>query len=423
MVSGMARDDQLAAKVEQSRERLTNPEVHDFENAEELLAYSRAIDPNTARAGPTKSLRTVETYTDNLRRFQNRAGACLTDMDTEAVLSVFNEMAEELAAESVSQYQSAVKDFYRWHDGHDVDPDEIAISSTADPGIDEQSVLSKEEYHKLRDAASDSRARCIIDLLGYTGQRVRVIQTLRVKDVAPENGATGSYWINTDAEGLKGAEKAMSKRPLLGAKNAVKEWLDYHPTGNPEDYLITTLPSSSRGEPGSMVAQNTIRRAIKQAAEKVGIEKPVNPHAFRHFFATAAKRDYDMDDETIRRLLGHGAKSRIMETTYRHLSDHDVISDAERSYGVETEEDQGSFTPPVCPTCDEPLSDGSKACSNCGAVFSPDAEAVQEEVRGDIQDSKEEADELDEYKKLDKLERMVSENPELIDVLESMADD
>lgn len=374
----MARENGPEQMVKQARCRLS-----DHHTA--ILEYSKAIDPNTSLAGPTKSVRTVETYTDNLRRFQERAGEPLLELSTDDVRAVVDRMNEELSTQSVAQYQSAIKGFYRYHDGHDVDPDEIAVQTTSEVGINEKEVLTGEEFHALREAADNPRDRCIIDLFGYTGQRIRVIQTLRVRDVDPSDGATGAYWLNTDVDGLKGAEKAMSRRPLLGAKRAVMDWLSYHPTGEPDDYLITVMPSSGRGEPGAMVSQNTLRRAIKGAAERAGIDKPVNPHAFRHFFATSAKRDYDMDDETIRRLLGHGPGSRIMETTYRHLTDDDVITDAEVSFGAEVpEEEESSFTPPSCPTCSEALSPGAKACSRCGAVFTPDAQDVQKSVQQDV---------------------------------------
>lgn len=368
----MARENGPRAMVKNARGRLDDDQDH-------ILRFSEAIDPEDPRDGPKKATRTVETYTDALRRFEDRAGGSLLELDTDEVLDTFREMKEYLGDQSLSQYQSAVKAFYRWSDGHGVDAEEIAVSTASDPAVDVDKVLTTEEFHQLREAAAGPRERAIIDLLGFTGQRLRVIQTLRVQDVKPEEGRTGRYRINESAEGLKGADKAMARRPLLGAKAAVREWLGYHPTGEPEDYLITTLPTSSRGEPGSMVAQNTVRRAVKQAAEKAGIEKPVNPHAFRHFFATVAYRDYNMAPSTIRRLLGHGPNSRIMETTYRHLGDDDIMDDAEENFpgaddGEDVDEAENPMTPPVCPTCARAL-DGHTKCPRCGERFGPDTDA------------------------------------------------
>lgn len=371
----MARDQDHRAKIEQARERLNDEQAH-------ILRFSEAIDPDTPQNGPKKSRRTTETYTDALRRFEKKTGRALPAHTTETVLDSFDRLSDELSENSISQYQSAVKVYYQWSDDHNVNPDDIAVTTPTGHAIDPDDILSGEQFHAMLDAAPTPRARAVVALLGFTGQRIRAIQTLRVRDVDPDAGATGRYWLNDQADGMKGADEVMRKRPLLGAQAAVRDWLTYHPTGDADDYLITTLPSTSRGEPGSRVAQNTIRRDIRKAANRADIdtdEKPVNPHAFRHFFATTALRNYDMEPSRVRALLGHGEGSRIMETTYRHLTDDDIISEVERDYGVAPEEaeaaEENPLTPPSCPTCDRAL-DGHKECPRCGERFGPDAEVA-----------------------------------------------
>jgi hypothetical protein len=245
-----------------------------------------------------------------------------------------------------------------------------------------------------------------------------VIQTLRIKDVDPHEGATGVYYLNTDVEGLKDADKAGTKRPLLGAKRAVIDWLDYHPmSDDPEAFLITPRKDHPFGETGGQLGQTTIRRTLKKIADNAVVDKPPNPHNFRHYFVTTCKRRYNMDDSTIRFLVGHSESSTIMETTYSHLTDEDHIKDAEEGAGfIEPEAD--SFTPPVCPTCSEPLEPSEKACSKCGSVFAPDAQAVKSQLGEDVAERKEEAETLDRYKVLDRLVDVVEEDPEVLDKIE-----
>jgi hypothetical protein len=59
------------------------------------------------------------------------------------------------------------------------------------------------------------------------------VLNLRLKDVKPDEGI---FYLNDDDGDLKGAN---GKRPLLGAGKAVREWKRQHPTGDPDDYLIT----------------------------------------------------------------------------------------------------------------------------------------------------------------------------------------
>jgi integrase len=309
---------------------------------------------------------------------------------------------------TLTQWQSAVTKFYEYHDELGIDPEGIVVKAQDKSGVDDRDMYTQEEVEALRDAVNTTRDRCLLELLLNTGQRIRAIQTLRVKDVDTEECV---YWLNTEEAGLKGADTNGSKRPLLGAKRAVYDWLKDHPTGKPEDYLITCLPSSNRGTAGEQLSQSTIRRRLKQIADRADVSKPPNPHNFRHHFVTTCKRDYDMDDTTIKHLIGHGAGSNIMQTTYQHLNDDDHIEAAEVAAGLREEESESPLTPQVCPTCSEPLSEGDRACSACGTVFAPDAKEVEDQIDSDMKES---------YKETDPEDR---ETQEKLDALDEILDD
>jgi integrase len=325
-----------------------------------------------------------------------------------------------LSKNTLIQLQSALRKFYRYHDDLEVDDQEIVIFRRPTTSVDDRDMFSREEIEAMRDEIDNPRDRCLFELFVNTGQRVRAIQTLRIKDVDVENGV---FYLNTDENGLKGADKNGQKRPLLGAKRAVHDWLQFHPTGDPDDFLITALASSNVMPKGKKLHQTTINKILKDIADEAGVNKEVHAHQFRHFFVTVAKRDYGLDNDTIKHLIGHAADSKIMETTYAHLTDDDYIQNAEVGAGIREPEEPETLTPDICPTCDTQLDPEAKACSACGTVFAPDAQSAQATVQETVQDSKEDADSLEEYRSLDKLERMVNENPELLDVLEEMVDD
>jgi len=319
---------------------------------------------------------------------------------------------------TVRLYQSALRSFYKYHSDLDVDPEQITIVDPSDSKVDERDMFTSEEVNDLREACNNPRDRCLLELLINTGQRIRAIQTLRTKDINIEEGV---FYLNDSVDGLKHAE---GKRPLLGAKSAIRRYLDYHPCPNdPEAYLLTNIHAYNPDtEPGDMLHRGTLRRRLKKIGEEAEIQKPVNPHNFRHYFVTIAKKRYELDNDQIRWLIGHGANSTVMETTYSHLTDDDRIKSVEIEAGYrEPEEEDSPLTPPACTVCGEPLEPSDKACSACGMVFTPDAQSVKEQIEEDTYQDKAKAEEL-ESEALDVV-RKLSENPEVLAELSEKLED
>lgn len=342
-------------------------------------AITDVIDNLADVSEKNPSLSTKAAYMQSLRAFAEKTDVALADADPAALNDAFQTVAdaEEWKESTESGYQSALRAFVAVHHGKDEKETIEMTTVRKEPSIDPRTVLTAKEFHAIRNSASRMRDRALIDLLGYTGQRLRVIQAMRVKDVDVEEGV---YYL-PDVEGLKGADKRGKKRPLLGARHAVQEWLQMHPTGDPDDILITAFEENTGGAtPGSELSSTTIQRAVKRCADRAGVtDKPVNPHAFRHFFVTMAKKRYKMDDSTIKHLIGHGPGSRVMETTYAHLDDDAHITEARESMGIETDEDE-ALAPPVCPTCGVPLEPDAEECPTptCREVFAPGAVDVSE---------------------------------------------
>lgn len=64
----------------------------------------------------------------------------------------------------------------------------------------------------------------------------------------------------------------------------------------------------------------------------------------------------------------------------------------------------------MCPTCGDNLAPDAKACGGCGAVFTPDAQATQQEIDHAMWESKGEADD-DMEEAVDQLKRILDANP------------
>lgn len=370
-----------------------------------------------------KEANTLKYWAVYLKRIAERMEVDLTEATAEDVNRLMTAMRKGdhpdvkdggLANNSIRNYQGVARRFYRYHDDLRVDPEDIMMVTGDDTHVDDRDMLTPEEIDRIRNAADHPRDLAIFDLLLYTGQRNTAIRSLRIRDVDLDEGV---YYLNEDAEGLKGADETAKKRPLLGAVGSIREWLRYHPDSeNPDAYLITGKPRYTNVDPEKMVSRNTLGYAMKGLKEKAEIDKPMNPHNIRHNFVTISKREYNLSDATVKWLIGHRPDSQVMETTYAHLSDEDRIKETEIGAGIrDPDTENKSLSPEIC-HCGEPLPSDARACPRCGTVYAPDAQAVKQQVGEDLWDDKSEA-EGEEEDAVDQLKRLLDENPGLLDEL------
>lgn len=374
-----------------------------------------------------KEANTLKYWCVYLKRIAERMDVPLTEATAEDINNLMTAMRKGdhadvkdrgLSNNSIRNYQGVARRFYRYHD-FGPDPEDIMMISGDDTHVDDRDMLTPDEIDRIRKSADHPRDLAIFDLLLYTGQRNTAIRSLRIRDIDLE---TGVYYLNGDAEGLKGADENGKKRPLLGAVGSIREWLRYHPDpNNPDAYLITQKPRYRKTDGTKMVSRNTLGYAMKKLKEKAKINKPLNPHNIRHNFVTIAKREYELTDATVKWLIGHRPDSQVMETTYAHLSDDDRIREAEVGAGIREPDDENkSLSPDIC-HCGEPLPPDARACPRCGTVYAPDAQAVKQQADVDLWDAKSEA-EGEEEAAVDELKRLLDENPGLLDKLTDAAE-
>jgi len=296
-----------------------------------------------------------------------------------------------LAQNTVHQNQVAWRAFVRFHQNHldganlNVEPDDIILVDRDDTKVDERDMFDPEEIEAMRGACQNKRDRAILEMLIFTGQRHNALRMLKLRDVQPDEGQSGKLYI-PEREGMKGAE---GKRPLLGAEKAAREWKRSHPTADPDDAFFTHIYDWSGHddiEPGEHLSKQAFGRITKRIAKRAGVEKPANPHQFRHYFVTMAISKHGMSMDTVRHLIGHKAGSRELERTYQHLVDEDYIENAEIDMDIRDEREE-SLTPAKCPQCDEPLQPHYRQCPSCTMVFSPQVETARDEANSTIADA------------------------------------
>lgn len=407
----MARSDDPRQRYDDARDRIDadRDDPISERDADAILSVLDGLDPMnpTAGTGDGVSNNTLGVYAERLRLFAHAVEYELATADADDVAGTMVALRDGdpdvapddgYAKSTLRQYRAALGTFYRYHDDHGVDPDEIPVPETdngAGKAVDPRDMFGTEEVEALRDATTDERERALLELLIYTGQRLRVIQQLTIRDVDEKDG-----WLYVpDVDGTKGAS---GKRPLLGAREYVRRWLDYHPCpDDPDAALLTAKPEhGGGGEPGEPLSASTLRYHLKKLADRADIENVasdggnrVRPHMFRHYFTTVAKRDFGLDDAYIKRLRGDAPDSNVMETTYQHLTDEDAAEAARAAAeGREPETPGEALTRDLCSTCGELLPEGAKACPACGELYAPDAEAAKEQLERDMFDRAAEAE-------------------------------
>lgn len=399
------REDRLPAAVDDG-----DVTQEDRELIEEFLD---TIDSESFTAPPaninTVSSSTLRAYAKNLRLVAKAADDDLAELGAGQLNELMEKMNRRLATNTVSQRQSALRVFYRYHTQLGVDPDLIVISRADKATVDARDTFDRDEVDAIRAELKNSRDRAIFDMMLYTGQRIRAIQTLRVKDIDIE---AGRFHLNTDEAGLKGAR---GMRPLLLAKGAVSEWKRDHPKPEDDAYFFTKLPDSARGTAGEQIYQSTISRPIRQACERAGIRDWQNrghPHNLRHSFVRWAYVNQDMDVATIKYMGGWSQSSQTFEETYFNILDTEHAAKAEKAAGTYkgTEEKKNDLTPEMCPVCDHVLPDGALACPNCGSQL-PGGSQAMDEMEGQLLDAMAETDDPEARQAIRQLMTQVKDNP------------
>ncbi|MCP4356254.1 MAG: site-specific tyrosine recombinase XerD [Proteobacteria bacterium] len=267
---------------------------------------------------------TVEAYLKDINKFttflegQGFAGdpGKVTQDNIRSFIDLINEAG--MSASSQARALSGIKSFFKYLLLQDyLEKDPSALIETPKIGRKLPVVLTPDEVEKLIlavDLQSETgyRNRAILEVLYGGGTRVSELVNLRLTDVHFDEG-----FIKVQGKGNKERLIPMGKK----AKDAIVAYLqNYRGTlkigRNDENVLFL----NRRGNKMTRVMIFTI---IKDLAAKIGLEKNISPHTFRHSFATHLIEG-GADLRAIQDMLGH--ESITTTEVYTHL-DKEFLKD------------------------------------------------------------------------------------------------
>jgi len=243
-------------------------------------------------------------------------------------------------------------------DGEDY-PDSVewvpgGYPSNYDPAPDPTEMLGWEaDIQPLLDACLNSRDRALVALAWDLGPRPG-----ELFELTPGAITDHDYGLQVTLDGKNGRRSPV----LVPSVPYVRRWLDDHP-GEADDPLWCKLTSPEG------ISNNRVRDALKDVADRAGIEKPVTPTNFRKssasFLASQGVSQAHLEE--------HHGWTRGSDVAARYISVFDDANEREiaRAHGLEVDRDEPEpVGPVVCPRCEQKTPREQDACVWCGQALS-----------------------------------------------------
>jgi len=254
-----------------------------------------------------------------LRNASDRADTPLIEMDMRDVRRLFRTLTApkgrggyglDPKGEGMKGYKRALRVFFQWIDserGYGDYPfwEDIKVPSSTRGRVDEEQLLEEEVVTKLKEAANHARDRALIEFLADTAARISLASQLRVGDIKGLETDRPEFTPNPDGINHKGAPD--KRYPILYSQADLRSYLNnHHIDSRPEAPLWHVLRGYDTENPEmGALSGDRIRDVLRECRQRAGVDKPVNPHNFRHTAITRLRRSGARDD-----LIQHVAGGR-----------------------------------------------------------------------------------------------------------------
>lgn len=277
---------------------------------------------------------------------------------------------------------------FTWHDEIELPKMEAKGSS------DRELMLTADEVEELKNGTRNPRDRALVALLADVGGRITLLLSLRVGDVHLE-GETPYLTPNGDIpDGLK--KFASGRVPILYSRADLRVYLNqHHPEPDVDEAPFWALERGydPKNRQECAVGGDRIRDVLKAAADRAGIDKPVEPRHFRRTAVTRMSNSDRLNPQEITQITGWN--SHEMLDTYDYTDEDERNSEIHHQMGFSDGTDEGdgdALAPVVCGNCREQLASSAHYCPNCGEAVTEEARATVEEIEEGAEAGRDETD-------------------------------
>jgi len=202
--------------------------------------------------------------------------------------------------------------------------------------------------------------------------------------------------------------KTGSRRlPLVESVPHLNRWLSEHPNPEKDAPLWCKI---QQGGPDDQLGYRYIREKIlKKTMERAEIDKPSNPHHYRH--SRASYLANEMTEAQLCEWFGWVQGSDV-PAKYVHLSGRDIDNAYDAMHDL-VDEDEEEEEPSVveCPRCEELNESDAAFCMRCG--FALDVDAAEEIEK--VEEETTRTAEADDLELAQKLVQAMRDDPELVE--------
>ncbi len=239
-----------------------------------------------------------------------------------------------------------------------------------DEKIEREKLLTKEDIESLINATMNPRDKAIIATLYESGARRGELLAVKRKHIVFDD-----YGVKLTFPDGKTGKRTVR---LVYAASYIRAWVDAHPIKNAdgemdmEADLFVSLHLSKNKE-GELVYEKLtdvgLYLQIQKIAKRIGLNKKVNPHAFRHSRATDLASH--LTEQQMKNFLGWSPDSKMCAVYVHNPETENAIL---KMNGIMIED---TYTDGLrvgrCPRCKELNPENFSFCGKCGLPFTEEA--------------------------------------------------